>query len=192
MIRRLLWLGLALLLAACSGGPWRSLSDRVQTRQLLGRADALADVGDHAGARSLYQQVIQEFPAGTWTDRALFRLARLLVTPESPIRDYARAVHHFDRLLTEYPESAYAGEARAWREALGQLLAREQEVARIQQDVAQLKQIQSEREEDAIRIQQELERLRKRAVELEREATRAREALEQLKRIDTELEKKRP
>jgi outer membrane protein assembly factor BamD (BamD/ComL family) len=146
MIRRALCLGLLFLLPACSGTPWWSPNDRVQVRQVLGKADGLARDGDHAGARALYLQVIQEHPSGQWTARALFRLARLMVTPESPIRDYRQAYRYFDRLLIEHPGSAEADEARAWREALGQLLAREQEAVRIRQDLERLKKIDTELE----------------------------------------------
>jgi len=146
VIRRAISLGLTLLLAACSGTPWRSLTEGMQARQFLVRADGLARNGDHAGARDLYQQVLREHPSSAWEARALFRLARLLVTPDSPIRDYRQAYRYFDRLLVEHPESQQVGEARAWREALGQLLTREQEAARIQQDLERLKKIDKELE----------------------------------------------
>lgn len=146
MTRRSISLGLTLLLAACSGTPWRSVTEGIQARQFLGQADGLAQNGDHAAARDLYQQVIREHPASPWAARALFRLARLLVTPDSPVRDYRQAYRYFDRLLVEYPESPQVGEARAWREALAQLLAREQEATRIQQDLERLKKIDKELE----------------------------------------------
>lgn len=146
MSRSSLCLGLGLLLAACSAAPRGGLTGWVQTRQLLVRADSLARDGDTAGAQQIYRQIIREYPGSSLTARALFRLARLYVTPETPTRDYGEAYRYFDRLLTEYPESAHAAEARAWREALRQLLAREQEAARIRQDLEQLKKIERELE----------------------------------------------
>jgi hypothetical protein len=136
--------------------------------------------------------LIRELPSGPWTARALFRLARLQVTPDSPIRDYQQAYHHFDRLLVEYPESPEAGEARAWRETLGQFLALEDESHLNRQVLERLRQSEIQREENTVRVRRELERLKKRAADLEREAARARQDLERLKKIDLELEKKQP
>jgi len=146
VIRRAIGLGAVFLLTACSATPWRPLTEGVQARRALGQADGLAREGNHAGARELYEQVIREHPSSSWAARALFGLARLLVTPDSPIRDYWQAHLYFGRLLVEYPESPRAGEARAWREALGQLLAREEEAARIRHDLERLKKIDKELE----------------------------------------------
>jgi len=171
VIRVSLCLGLGLLLSACSATPLGELNKWVETRQLLGRADSLAEDGDAAGAQQLYRQIIREYPASPLTAQALFQLARLYMTPESPIRDYREAYRYFDQLLIEYPKSPNAAEARAWREALRELLARAQEAARVRQDLERLKKIDKEREQEAARIRQDLERL---------------------KRIELELEKKRP
>lgn len=127
------------------------MTDWVQVWQLVNRADGLAQDGDHAGARGLYEQVVQEYPASPWAPTALFRLARLEVSPGSPVRNYRQAHEHFDRLVKDYPDSQYAADARAWRDTLGQLLAREQEAARIRQDMERLKRVE-------IRLEQEKQR----------------------------------
>ena len=192
MNRRVCFLGLALFLSACSGTSWRPVPGWFQARQLVGEGDARARGGDHAGARALYQHVIQEHPSSAWAALALFRLALLQATSESPIRDYRQAYHHFDRLLIEHGESPQAGEARRWRDTLGQLLALEAEIRRMGQNLEQLQLIETEREADMIRLKQELERLTKHAIGLEREAARTRRDLERLKKIDADLEQRRP
>ncbi len=150
-MRKSLCLGAALVLTACSAAPWRPVTDWVQVWQLVNRADGLAQDGDHAGARVLYEQVVQEYPTSPWAPTALFRLARLEVFPGSPVRNYRQAHEHFDRLVKDYPDSQYDADARAWRDTLGQLLAREQEAARIRQDMERLKRVE-------IRLEQEKQR----------------------------------
>ncbi|MBI3625274.1 MAG: tetratricopeptide repeat protein [Candidatus Rokubacteria bacterium] len=150
-MRKSLCLGAALVLTACSAAPWRPVTDWVQVWQLVNRADGLAQDGDHAGARVLYEQVVQEYPTSPWAPTALFRLARLEVSPGSPVRNYRQAHEHFDRLVKDYPDSQYDADARAWRDTLGQLLAREQEAARIRQDMERLKRVE-------IRLEQENQR----------------------------------
>lgn len=184
-------LGAALLLTACSGAPWRPVTDWVQVWQLVNRADALAREGDHARAHALYQQVVREHPGSLWAPQALFSLARLEVTPESPIRNLRQAHEHFDRLVREYPKSSYAADARAWRETLGQLLAREQEIARIRQDMDRLKRVEIRLEQDAVRVRQDMERLKQLQTEQEREVGRARSELERLNEADAEREGRR-
>lgn len=150
-MRKSLCLGAVLVLTACSAAPWRPATDWVQVWQLVNRADGLAQDGDHAGARVLYEQVVQEYPTSPWAPTALFRLARLEVSPGSPVRNYRQAHEHFDRLVKDYPDSQYDADARAWRDTLGQLLAREQEAARIRQDMERLKRVE-------IRLEQEKQR----------------------------------
>ena len=157
-MRKSLCVGAALLLAACSGAPWRPVTDWVQVWRLVDRADGLAQGGDHAGARALYEQAVQEYPTSPWAPTALFRLARLEVSPESPLRNYRQAYGHFDRLVNEYPDSSHAGEARAWRDTLGQLLAREQEAARIRQDMERLKRVERRLEQEKRRDSEEAPR----------------------------------
>lgn len=182
-MRRAMGVGLALLLAACSGvPPWRPVTDWVQVWRLVDRADTLARDGDHSGARTLYEQVVQEYPTSPWAPQALYRLARLEVTPASPVRNYPRAYAHFDRLVKDYPDSAYAAEARAWRETLAQLMTREQEATRIRQDMERLKRVEIRLEQEALRVREDMERLKKLEVDQEREAAPARGDLERLER----------
>lgn len=155
MRRATLCLGATFLLAACSSAPWRPMTDWVQAWQLINRADELVQSGGHAGARALYEQVVQEYPASPRAPEALFKLARLEVTPESPVLNYRQAHDHFDRLLKEYPENPYAAEARAWRETLGQLLAREREATRIRQDMERLKRVEMRLEQEKRREAEE-------------------------------------
>ena len=78
--------------------------------------------------------------------RALYELGRLLVDPASAARDYRAAYLAFERLVAEYPESRWAAEARAWRAALGELLAREGEASRLREDLRRLKRLDLELE----------------------------------------------
>jgi TolA-binding protein len=178
VILRGAWMALLLALVACGAPPWRPVTDWVQGWRLLEQAEGMARGGDHAGARALLERVVEEYPRGPMTDKALYRLGRLEVTPGSPVRDYRQAHGRFDRLVREFPESAHAAEARAWRETLGQLFAREREAQRIRQDIERLKRVEIRLEQEALRIRQDLERLRELELEQEREAARARRQLE--------------
>ena len=63
--------------------------------------------------------------------------------------------------MTEYPESRWEAEARAWQGLLADLLAREAETARLKDEAARLK-------EDATRLRLQIEQLRRTDLDLER------------------------
>jgi outer membrane protein assembly factor BamD (BamD/ComL family) len=80
--------------------------------------------------RYLYQQVLREFPEDPAVPAAFYGLGRLETDPARGFRNYRAAYGAFTRLLTEYPGSPWAAEARAWQAALGDLLAYDETAAR--------------------------------------------------------------
>ena len=123
------------LLAACSTAP---ASFRTPAR-LLAQADDLAEQGQAQEASRVYERVLREYPRDPAAASALYGLGRLQAFPASPLRSYRAAHATFSRLLSEYPQSGWEREARAWRAVLGDLLAREDESARLRAQIEQLR-----------------------------------------------------
>ena len=118
---------------------------------MIAGAEEMARAGDYRGAQEAYRRALSDSTKRSFADRALYGLARLYVAPDNSNRDYRRAYEHFERLLREFPQSAWAPEARAWRELLSFSLSQReeaerarQEVQRIRQDLDRLKQIDQE------------------------------------------------
>ncbi len=151
--RSLALAALALLLAGCTLPVTRPSPER-----LIAQAEEMVRAGDYRGAQEAYRRALSDFPKNSSTDRALFGLARLYVTPENPGRDYRRAYENFERLLTEHPESVWEGDARAWRELLSAYLSQREEAERARQE--------------AQRVRKDLERLKEIEMELERQRRR--------------------
>jgi hypothetical protein len=127
-------LALALLLAfGCSSarGPESVQRTPSGAERLMAQADALAGAGEGWLARYLYQQVLREFPEDPAAPAALYGLGRLETDPARGFRNYRAAYGAFTRLVTEYPGSPWAADARAWQAVLGDLLAYEESAARI-------------------------------------------------------------
>ena len=135
MMRALRALPVLLLLAACSAAP---VSFRTPAR-LIAQADDLADQGQALEASHVYERVLREYPADPAAASALYGLGRLQASPASPLRSYRAAHATFSRLLTEYPQSRWEREARAWRAVLADLLAREDESARLRAQIERLR-----------------------------------------------------
>jgi len=152
-------LALALLLAfGCSSarGPVSAQRTPPEAERLVARADALAGAGEGWAARYLYQQVLREFPEDPAVPAALYGLG-----PARGLRNYRAAYGAFTRLVTEYPGSPWAADARAWQAALGDLLAYEETAARIKLQLRW-------REEEAAGLRLQIQQLKSVDMGLER------------------------
>jgi outer membrane protein assembly factor BamD (BamD/ComL family) len=162
--RRLRWVAPLLLLAvtACSTArpsPWGSTEPRDPggsrpAVQLIAHADDLARRGQTRAALAAYERVLREHPGDPAGASALYSLGRLQADPAGGLRNYRAAQRAFSRLLADYPESRWEAEARTWQAVLGDLLAREAEVARLK--------------EEAVRLRTQIEQLRRTDLDLER------------------------
>ena len=160
---------LLLALSACSTArpaPWGGAEPREPAgsrpaAQLVARADDLARSGQARAALAAYERVLRQHPGDPAGAPALYGLGRLQADPEGGLRNYRAAHRAFSRLLTDYPESRWETEARAWQQVLADLLAREAETARLKDEAARLK-------EDATRLRMQIEQLRRTDLDLER------------------------
>jgi tetratricopeptide (TPR) repeat protein len=151
MIRSLRALPVLLLLAACTTGrpapgiPEPSAPEpsgrgtSSDATRLVAQADELAGHGQVQEAYRVYERVLQEYPADPSAPSALYALGRLQAAPRNPLRNYRAAHAAFSRLLADYPQSRWEGEARAWRAVLEDLLAREEESARLRAQIERLR-----------------------------------------------------
>lgn len=57
-----------------------------------------------------YQRLVEEFPGGRYSDKALSRLGLIAVSAEDPLG----AAGYFEALVSEYPTSDLRGSAREW------------------------------------------------------------------------------
>jgi hypothetical protein len=144
--------------------------------QLLTRADQLVNDGQPTAARDLYTRAAGEPGSDDVHAAALYNLARLHVDPSSGLRDYRTAQRTFERLLVEYPNSAWTIEARAWRATLSDMLMRQIEASRLRDEVSKLKSDLHARQAETTRFREE--------------ASKLKADLQRLKRIDLDLERR--
>ena len=130
-MRRLALLLALLSLSACSTASWSRLTSSFEADRLVREADAQIKAGNPSGAIRTLEDVVRRYPDAAVHDEALYDLARALVLGANSARDYRQATAHLDRLLREHPTSRYAADARAWRAALGVIVARGAELDRL-------------------------------------------------------------
>jgi tetratricopeptide (TPR) repeat protein len=148
-VGRDLWIVPLLLVAAAacstarpatSGGPGSPVADpAAEARRLVAHGDGLAERGETRAARAAYEHVLRRYPDEPAAAAALYRIGRLQVDPSSGVRNYRAAQRTFSRLLSDYPGSPWEADARAWRTAIADLLAREEEAARLKNQLEQLR-----------------------------------------------------
>jgi hypothetical protein len=156
------------LIAGCAGRGTVSSTSPPAVSQPVEDADTLARAGRYAAARERYTTVLAAGRDAPDADRALLGLARLALAPDNSERDERAAAAYLDRLIGEYPNSAWALEARTWREVLGTTSRLRQLVRRQQQELEGLRRNLRQEQKEAVRLRQERERLRQIDAELER------------------------
>lgn len=134
---------LALLLVAGCSSDRPEVDSRVPAVtpavRLMIRADELVESGRAQAALPLYERVVREYPHDAEAATALYRVGRLQADPGSRLRNYRAAHAAFSRLIADYPASRWEPEARAWRAVLAELLAREDESARLRTQIEHLR-----------------------------------------------------
>ena len=144
--RRLLLVPAMLLAAGCATArpsPWiadaRETGGSRDAARLVARADELVERGQAPAAIPVYERVVREHAQDPAAASALYGLGRLQADPASRLRNYRAAHAAFSRLITGHPGSRWEPEARAWRAVLADLIAREDEAARLKTQIERLR-----------------------------------------------------
>ncbi|HKZ07238.1 MAG TPA: hypothetical protein VJU81_17370 [Methylomirabilota bacterium] len=117
---------------------------RSEATGLIERAGAAARDGRPTAARDLYERIIREYPEDPARPAALYGLGLLQSDPAGPLRDYRAAYGTFGRLLVEHPRCRWEADARRWRAMLNEVLTRDEETARLKNQLERLKKIEVE------------------------------------------------
>jgi len=143
------WLAPLVLLwaAACSAVPSAPPGGRAapdtgrwhEALRLVAQADELAERGEARAAFAAYERVLRDHPGDPAGAGALYGMARLQADPWGVLRSYPGAHRAFSRVLTEYPGSRWETEARLWRAVMADLIAREEEAARLKSQIERLR-----------------------------------------------------
>lgn len=107
--------------------------------RLVARADELVERGQPQAAMAVYERVVREHAQDPAAAAALYGLGRLQADPSGRLRNYRAAHAALSRLIAAHPGSRWEPEARAWRAVLADLIAREDEAARLRTQIERLR-----------------------------------------------------
>jgi tetratricopeptide (TPR) repeat protein len=90
------------------------LENELAGRAHLQRMQLLTRQGDFAGALRENRKILDQSPKAPLADAALLGMGLVYADYANPHRDYKKALDFFAQLVTEFPESPFAQDARLW------------------------------------------------------------------------------
>jgi len=122
-----------MLLWGCSG-----LNNGFQARDAFREANDQFNRGAFSAALGNYQQVIEKEPQAA--DRALFEMGIIHAHPGNEQKDYQAAQDCFQRLIRDYPESAYRKDGQLMLFSINTVIAKDRTIAAQQAQIEALRQ----------------------------------------------------
>ena len=182
---------LALLVFVCGCSLFDESNRRQQLRETLASAQQQLLRGDYEGSLKSFERSVAIAQNQPPADMATYSMGLVLAHPRNPKNDRPKAIIAFNRVITSYPNSVWAEQARAWISVLN-------EAEEAKRELAKTKQLAAKSQEESERSRQEAEKskleLDKSRLELDKsrhEIDKMKQMIEKSKQIDIEIEKKR-
>ena len=111
-----LYFCIACMILTCLAGcaTLKEMEAKRETRQYFVTAQKLLDQGDYEGSLKENQKVLSLYNNVPPGDGALFNAGLIYAHYGYPKRDYQKSLDHFKRLVKVFPQSPFAGQAKAW------------------------------------------------------------------------------
>jgi hypothetical protein len=138
------WIGLAIVFAGCSplysqnDEDWEPFQQKTEARQLLLQAKSSFAMGDFVASFNESREILTRFPQ-IYGDHALYIMGLIYADPEYPYAKNEISIYYFDRLVKEYPESAFKNKAEILIRLLNQNIGYEQRMAKKDKQITSLK-----------------------------------------------------
>ncbi len=109
----------------------------------------------YTASLNAYEQIIQKYPAAS--DRALFEMGIIYAYPRNEQKDYRKSLECFEKVLKNYPESAYRRDSAEMISHIDNVTVRDKKVIAQQTRIATLEQEVKDRENEIIALQNKIE-----------------------------------
>lgn len=182
-------LALLIFVTGCAAGP--NAGRQRTAGSALQAGDRLLAHGDYKGALGAFHDAaavaLNEPPA----DVAVFKTGVIYAHPNNPERDMDKAIAAFSQVVSSYPTSLWAEQARAWIGVLKETADARRNVEQSRQAMEKW-QLESERNRQAIeKSKQEIERSRLELDKTRQEIEKTKQVIEKSKQVDIEIDNKR-
>jgi hypothetical protein len=177
------------LLAGCSLS--QESSRRREMSETLESGNQLLLHGDFAGSLKAFETVIVKAQEQPPADAAVYKTGVVYAHPYNPGRDLRKARTAFSRVVSHYPASAWAEQARAWIEILKEAEDSREKVEESRQAIEKSRMELEKNRQAMEKSRQEMERARAELDRARQEMEKTRLVLEKSKQVDIEIDQKR-
>lgn len=152
---------IASLMLVCGCGHFR---DGYLARSTFREASDFFSRGSYEASLGKYHQILEKYPAVG--DRALFEMGIVYAYPENERKDYRKALECFQKVIQDYPESAYRPDSEMMVFHVNnsvfkdeRILAQQTQIAAQQQAIGTLEREVRRREAEIVLLQKKIEAL---------------------------------
>jgi tetratricopeptide (TPR) repeat protein len=121
------------------------------------QANDLFSQGNYQASLRNYEQVIEEYPAAG--DRALFEMGIIYSYPDNEQKDYQKSLACFQRLLKDYPDSAYRQSSAEMISHLNNVTIKDKRIFAQQKQIVILEQELKGKKGEIVALQKKIEEL---------------------------------
>lgn len=182
-------LALLIFLAGCS--LFQESNRRREMREALAAGSDLLVRGDFDGSMKLYQSVLAMAEDKPPADVASYQLGLVYAHPENPDRNLQKAMNSFSHVVSAYPKSPWAEQARVWMGVLRETQNSQREIERSRQAIERSKQEIEKNRAALEKSRWEIEQSRDELEKTRQEIEKSRQVIEKSKQVDIEIDQKR-
>jgi DNA repair exonuclease SbcCD ATPase subunit len=147
--------------------------------------------GDYEGSLKEYERVLSLAQERSPADAAAFSMGLIHVHPQNPKKDHRRAIGSFNRVIADYPKSAWVEQAKIWIGVLDEAEQSKQEVEKSRQEIEQSKQVIEQSKQEIEKSKQIIDKSKQEIEKSRQEIEKTKQVIEKLKQVDIEIEQKR-
>ena len=180
---------LLIFLTGCS--LWQNTGRQRDMDSALQTGDRLLARGDFAGSLQAFHNVALAARDKPPADVAVYKSGVIYAHPHNPERDLEKAIVAFSQVVSSYPASVWAEEARAWIGLLNEAEDSKRKVEESRQAMEKW-QVELEKNRQAVeKTKQEIEKSRLELDKTRQEIEKTRQVIEKSKQVDIEIDQKR-
>jgi len=129
----------------------------LQVRSISQAANDFFNQGKYEASLSQYEQIIEKHPEVT--DRVLFEMGIIYAYPRNEQKDYQKSLECFQRLVRDYPDSAYRLDSQMMIHQIHNVVIKDKIIAAQQTQIETFRQEVKDKENEVIALQKKIETL---------------------------------
>jgi tetratricopeptide (TPR) repeat protein len=162
-----------------------------EMREALTTGRNLLAHGDYDGSLNAFENVVVMAQDKPPADAATYNIGLVYAHPQYSRRDLQKAIGSFNRLITRFPESPWAEQAKIWVGVLNETEESKQAVENSKEVIEKSREEIEKNRQAVEKSKQEIEKSRLELEKSKQEIEKTKQMIEKSKKVDIEIEQKR-